>query len=60
MRRPADIGPVPPPEPDRSQAPYAVRIRLFPEEYAKLCAASQKAGLRVSDWAVRELLRGAK
>lgn len=60
MRRPADIGTVPAPEPDRDQAPAAVRVRLWPNEYRAIVGAAQRAGLPLKEWTVRVLIGAAK
>lgn len=60
MKRPADIGTVPAPEPSRDQAPAAVRVRLWPDEYRAVCLAAQRAGVPLKEWAVRVLIGAAK
>lgn len=60
MRRPADIGTVPPPEKDRDNAPAVVRVRLWPEEYQRIVGAARKAGLPVKEWALRVVLGAVK
>jgi len=60
VRRPADIGTVPPPEPDRSQAPYAIRLRVWPAEYAAMVEAAKRAGVPVKEWALRVLVGAAR
>lgn len=57
MKTPIDLGTV---EPDRSTAPSAVRLRLWPDEYDKIVQAARKAGLPVKEWALRVLIGAAK
>lgn len=56
MKRPANIGTAPPPKPNRDQAPAVVRVRLWPEEYHRVCAKAREAGLPVKEWALRVVL----
>lgn len=60
MKREADIGTVNPPDPNRDTAPYAIRLRVWPAEYAAMVEAARAAGLPVKEWALRVLVGAVK
>lgn len=60
MKREADIGTVTPPDPTRDTAPYAIRLRVWPAEYAAMVEAAKRMGLPVKEWALRVLVGATK
>lgn len=47
-------------DPNRDTAPYAIRLRVWPAEYAAMVEAAKRAGLPVKEWALRVLVGAAK